>query len=265
MPDSEPLPDAPASVWVSGLDAQLYFNEIGMGILAPFAANFFNRVVVMEELCALPPPATQEITLSDINDFVRGGDAGEAAERRMHSWVDRGLWEGNCRFVDDSEPDPIVPQTDIPDLPVGPLPKTRAQEEMEQLLLWVGWLAREMLPRAYHGGNTFDVSGQGHLDFDFEFGSPWMTPAAGAEITVTAKPDYLGRSNGGDFPVFYDMGWFSLDSGTMGQQPVRLQHTKQMVYGSLAKVNGMYYNLNPGVEIHVRVLYPDRPEGLGEG
>jgi hypothetical protein len=257
MPDSEPLPDAPVSIWASGLDAELYFSQIGMPFLAPYAANFFPRVVVIEELCALPPPATQEITLNDIGDFIGGGTAGETAERRMHSWVDRGLWEGNCRFVDDSEPDPIVPQDPPPGLPPGDPPAIGMDRMVRDTYEWMKWMVRNIVPRRCHGGSGFTVSGQGELLFEQDDTGSWPVWPAGVTLAVADKPDYVGRSNGGDFPVYYDLGWISLGKSPLAQPPIRVQHDFEAVYGSLYEVRSLYYNLAPGVTLNITPLWPD--------
>ena len=265
MPDSEPIPGGPDAVWAGPADALAFFETVGMGYLAPIASLLDWRVVDIPTLCAGPPPVADEFNMVDIAQGIIPGQAGTVRDK-LHNWVDRGLWANHCQYTD-ATPAPTIDYAPPPaGLPEGGGPLTNDPKMFLEMYQWLKWLTKEMLPRYYRESDTFTITGTGRetIDGDHE-GTPWTVYACGVRFEVIDKPDYLGRSNGGDFPVYYDMGWISLDSEGFAHPPIRLAHTSQIIGPIQARVDGFYYNLPPGVEVRWMALFPDKPTSGGGG
>lgn len=230
-----------------------------MSWIAPLFALNQPRVIDVAALCAAPAPSAPAFTTTDLVQGLNPFADNTAIRQKLQDFTDAGLWRTFCRPLDLPAPDPIPPQPPPADLPPEPPPTSGDEQRMKDLWLWVRFLAQQVLPRGSFLGTAQVVSGTGHIDIADREEQLWPIYAVGVDITVTAKPDYAGRSNGGDFPVYYDLGWFSLDSRGAGQQPRRLQHSHQVESGSVPFVIGMYFNLAPGVTISVRPIYPVGP------
>jgi hypothetical protein len=255
MPDSEPNVDAPTYILAGDIDMQVFFDQLGMGWMTPYMPPPIPRLVVVEELCALPQPSAIPFTGIDIARMREGDEAALEARHKLANYVDRDLWAANCRYVDDTPAEPTVPFDPPDDLPAPPPPSSAARRE-EDMYRWMRWLVQQILPRSADMGDIETVSGSGFVELPTKFGGEWEVNAAGVRIVVTEKPDYVGRSNGGDFPVYYDLGWFSLSNDAHAQPPIRLNHDKMRTYTSVDMVTRFYYNLAPGVTIQVRPVYP---------
>lgn len=265
MPAGEPNFDAPETYWAGQYDAQVLADSIGMSWTAPLWALSEPRIIVVADLCAAPAPSAPEFTTTDLVQGFKIWEDTSALRTKLNNFVDAGLWRNFCTAVDDPEPDPIPPQPPPPDLPSNPAPVPDDKKQHEEVHQWVKWLTKQILPRFFIQGDMQTVSGTGHIEFTADGAGEWTVYAVGAEITVTEKPDYAGRSNGGDFPVYYDLGWISLDSVGAGQNPVRVHHTHQIETGSVPRVDGLYYNLPPGVTLQVIPLFPETPFGTSGG
>lgn len=256
MSTQEPLPGAPESIWAGQLDAVEYFSAIGLPWLAPIGATAEPRIVVIADLCALPQPVAEPFTLVDIaqglNPFADHADV----RLKLNTWVDRGIWDRNCHYTDATVPDPEPTQDPPPGMPDGPPPITLSEDRLDDIWKWTRFTQLQMLPREYVAGAeifAFDQSNAAIPYLSDEHGGSW---AAGVHIEVTAKPDWLGRSNGGDFPVFHDMGFISLWSINGADSPFKLAHTRMVVYGKVQRITRVVWNLPPGVEASIFPLYP---------
>jgi hypothetical protein len=133
------------------------------------------------------------------------------------------------------------------------------------MFAWLQWMVRNIVTRNSHGGDPETVSGSGYLEFPGDEGGTWPVFAMGCIATLIEQPPNGGRTEGGDFPVWYDLGWFSLKTDDAGHQPIRLQHNVQIASGYISRVHGVYYNLPPGVVASFSPIYPQAGPGGGGG
>jgi len=266
MPDYEPNVDAPAYYWAGEYDAQQIADATGASWAAPIFALNQPRVIDVAALCAAPPPSAPTFTTTDLVLSLNPFADNTALREKLQNYTDAGLHRTFCTAVD-VPPLPPMPSNPPPaDLPQTDVPVSTDMSLHRQMLAWLQFVVKQMLPRYYRESDPGTVSGTGHVSIDADGESEhWSVYACGVRFEVIDKPDYLGRSNGGDFPVYYDMGWVSVDAEGYAAAPIRLAHTSQIVGPVQARVDGFYYNLPPGVEVRWMALYPDTPSGSGGG
>ena len=256
MPAGEPNVDAPLYYWAGEYDAQQYADALGMSWIAPLFALTTPRVVNIVDLCAAPKPSAPAFTTSDLATGLIPGAGRDAATLKIETFTNAALWDTFCHPADDPAPEPDPPQPPPPDLPEGPMPETAGDKLHREMHAWIKWWVRNALPRTAVLKFEFICSDEGYEELPRLDDGEWPVYACGIDVTVNEKPPNTGRTMGGDFPVWYSLGWMTIGAVGGGQPPVRLQHDHLIITNSNAAVTGFFWNLTPGVSVTVKALYP---------